>query len=282
MRLNHLFRPRDVVVSSLAGGLGNQLFQYAFGRAIALKHGCRLVLDTRILHIKEGQTAREYALDAFNVQAEIDTLSIGQLNRCVAIKEPASHCSHDAEAATVPGCRLTGYWQTEKYFAHIRPDLLRDLTLLNPVTTYIAELADQIRQSQSVSVHFRRGDYVTDTKIAAIHGLCDPDYHLRAIRCLQSRQEGLHFFLFSDDPAWLRANVPTDIHATIVDADRSSAREDLWLMSLCKHHIIANSSFSWWGAWLGAQDGITFAPRRWFLSPSLTDTDIVPDRWQRI
>lgn len=285
MRLSHLFRPRDVIVSSLAGGLGNQLFQYAFGRAVALQHGCNLALDTRILAIKEGQTPRDYELGEFNVQAHVDSLTKAQLNRCIVVKESSWLDSSNAISAissTVPGCRLTGYWQSEKYFNTIRQQLLADLTLRRPVSPYVESVAAQIRSSKAVSVHYRRGDYVSDPKVAAVHGTCEPDYQVRAIRALEAQLPGLHYFLFSDDPEWLRSNLPAGIQATIVDSDRSSAREDLWLMSLCQHHIIANSSFSWWGAWLSTQDGLTYAPSRWFLDPKLSDRDIIPDRWSRI
>lgn len=285
MRLSHLLRPRHVVVSSLAGGLGNQLFQYAFGRAVALQHHCDLVLDTRILQIKDGQTPRELGLSDFNIQASIDTLSRQQLDRCIAVKESVSNYDAGVMHKTAPGCRLAGYWQTERYFGHIRPTLLTELTLRAPVTPYIQRLADQIASTpQSVSVHFRRGDYVSDPKVAAFHGVCSMDYYNNAIQSLTKQvHNSRHFFLFSDDPDWLATNIPAGVEPyTIVDARQSSAREDLWLMSLCRHHVVANSSFSWWGAWLSRHEGINIAPGRWFQAPSFNDQDIVPASWQRL
>lgn len=282
MRLSHFFRPRDVVVSSLAGGLGNQLFQYAFGRAVATRLKCELVLDTRILQIKEGQTPRDYALAVYQVKATVDTLSRKQLDRCIVAKEKTSNYDAQVLPHSVPGCRLSGYWQTEKYFAHIRPQLLDELTLREQTSHYINGIAEQIKASQSVSIHFRRGDYVTDPNIAAYHGTCDLSYYSAAIQKLQSAEPELRFFMFSDDPQWLESNIPPGISSLIVDARQSSAREDLWLMSLCKHHIIANSSFSWWGAWLGQRQGINITPRKWFSSASFNDIDVVPQTWHRL
>lgn len=285
MRLSHLLRPRHVVVSSLAGGLGNQLFQYAFGRAVALQHHCDLVLDTRILQIKDGQTPRELGLSDFNIQASIDTLSRRQLDRCIAIKESISNHDAGIMQKTAPGCRLAGYWQTEKYFGHIRPTLLTELTLRAPVSPYIQRIADQIASApQSASVHFRRGDYVSDPKVAAFHGVCSVDYYTHAIQSLRKQvHDSPHFFLFSDDPDWLAANIPAEVESyTIVDARQSSAREDLWLMSLCRHHVIANSSFSWWGAWLSKQQGLNFAPAKWFTSAEFNDCDVAPPTWHKV
>lgn len=283
MRLSHLFRPRHAIASSLAGGLGNQLFQYAFGRSIAIAHNCELILDSRILLIKENQTQRDFALSAFNIKATVDTLNKKQLDRCISIKEIKSNYDPTIFKKTGPGCRLTGYWQSEKYFSHIRRQLLEELTLKEPTSSYISKMADHIKmEPNSVSIHFRRGDYVNDAKVAAFHGSCSQDYYQRSIENLKEKLSNPHFFLFSDDPQWMEENAPKNIPSTIIDSNKSSAHEDLWLMSLCKNHIIANSSFSWWGAWLGSQDGLTYAPGRWFLSPSFNDSDIVPTRWSRI
>ncbi|MEJ5897637.1 alpha-1,2-fucosyltransferase [Aquabacterium sp. G14] len=220
----------------------------------------------------------------FEIKAKIGTLSHRELDRCVALKERQSCYDQFIVDRTVPGCRLTGYWQTEKYFAHIRPQLLSELTLCEPVKEYIANLAQAVnRHPNSASVHFRRGDYVTDPQVASFHGVCNITYYQNAIRALKAARIKPHFFLFSDDPDWLAANVPDEIEDfTIVDSRQSSDREDLWLMSLCKHHIVANSSFSWWGAWLSQKQGLQFAPAQWFISPTFIDRDIVPPTWHRI
>jgi hypothetical protein len=273
--------PRRQVVSSLIGGLGNQMFQYAAGRALAHREGARLVLDTSPLRIKGDHTPRTFGLHAFRIQAEVDSVPVETLARMALLDEGAARGRWPRRVRRQ--IRLAGHWQSEDFFQDIRPLLLRDFALAAPPSPYVAGIADRIgAAAMPVSVHFRRGDYVTLPAAARFHGTCPMDYYHAAIARLTSRLARVDLFVFSDDPQWVRANAGLPNEAVVCDCGRSTPPEDIWLMSLCRHHVIANSSFSWWGAWLGTNNGITIAPSRWFLDERAPQASIVPARWERI
>ncbi len=282
MKLKQLFRPRDKVVASLIGGLGNQMFQYAAGRALSKKLSCHLVLDSTPLQLSGEQTTRTFALDAFNINASIDTLSKEQIRRMLLLREKDTCNGWPMKLRR--GLRLEGYWQSELYFKDIRPLLLEEFTLKEPPLPYIAELAKAILQEpDSVSIHFRRGDYISNAKAAQFHGALSDSYYKESIEFLKQQSKSCRYFVFSDEPAWVREKAPIAQPYTLIDSTQSSAAQELWLMSLCKHHIIANSSFSWWGAWLGSQHGLTLAPKNWFKDPQASAQEsIIPSNWVRL
>lgn len=177
---------------------------------------------------------------------------------------------------------LHGYWQCERYFAdcfaQIRNDFIFPVLPLGPPS----DLADRIRECPSaVSVHIRRGDYVSDQQAMAFHGLMGQDYYGQALRLIQNSLGKATLFLFSDDPQWVREHFDCFGHeGVVVDLGLPEVPlHDMHLMALCRHHIIANSSFSWWGAWLGEHGGLTIAPRRWFADPKIDTSDVIPKRW---
>lgn len=273
--------PRKKIVSSLIGGLGNQMFQYAAGRALAARLHGDLVLDTAPLHVKADHTPRAYGLDAFKIRATLDDLNPDEWSKLTVLEE-----------GEVPGewprkikgnVRISGHWQSERFFSSIRPQLLKDFALSEQPNAHVASIAERIRGARnSVSVHFRRGDYVSLPSAAKFHGTCSNSYYHAGIEHLRQMFGELDLYVFSDDPQWVKqeANLPGNI--TLVECENSSPAQDIWLMSLCRHHIIANSSFSWWGAWLGASDGVTIAPQCWFLDPAAAQSHIVPSRWVRL
>lgn len=277
------FRPRDAVAVRLEGGLGNQMFQYAAGWVAARCSGCRLVLDGSGLNDPGLRVKRPYGLDAWRIEGELDALGAFALRACVPLRE--SDAVQPERLRTAPrGCRLLGYWQSERYFAHERKALLQQFQLAKPPAAYVQHLAAAIAAAPaSASVHVRRGDYVHDPVAARVHGgCCGPDYYRRCLDALRMRHPDLTVFAFSDDPAWVASNLDAPAGTVVVDSAQSSAAEDIWLMSLCRHHVVANSSFSWWGAWLSRQEGTTFAPRRWYADPSVPERDVVPANWSRL
>lgn len=175
---------------------------------------------------------------------------------------------------------LVGYWQTEKYFAWNRARLLQDIQLVDPLAAG-TPLLDLIRTTNSVALHLRRGDYVTNSAAAQFHGLCDMAYYQAAVAALKDRLADMHIFVFSDEPDWARENLKFDVPAHFVDANGADKGHiDLELMSQCRHHVIANSSFSWWGAWRSqSPDQLVYAPRRWFRDPGTDTSDVIPSRW---
>ena len=179
-----------------------------------------------------------------------------------------------------PPVRLSGYFQSPRYFADAEAQIRAELAP-PPEAGHAATLAQRIGESTSVSLHVRRTDY-TLSHFASVHGLCAPDYYAAAVAELSQRLGPLEIFVFSDDIAWAQANLDLGQPATFVSDGRVSDLGELWLMSLCRHHVIANSTFSWWGAWLSPNpDKIVIAPRKWFAAENYDTSDLVPEGWLR-
>jgi hypothetical protein len=280
------------------GGLGNQLFQYAAARSLALRLGEELVLDPYWFnHPLSGETARPLELLRYAVQMRVATPAeqrrwrfqrsrwvrrLPFLQSSGVLREtPAAYTSAFERAGR--DTYMIGFWQSERYFKEHRAKLLAELTPLAPPSTRDAALLETMRDGTPVSLHVRRGDYVTSPSAAAFHGVCSIDYYERALDHIRRRVQRPTLYIFSDDPAWTRENLRTDLPCHYVDHNGpENAFQDLRLMSRCTHHVTANSSFSWWGAWLStAKDGIVVAPRAWFAS-GLATANLVPDDWVRL
>ena len=284
------------VIARLHGGLGNQLFQYAVGRAVALRTGSELLLDAR--ELADGTKGR-YHLGHFSIQARLAAENelppaksrplayawwrkFGRSPRFVREQGLA----YNERIETIDAdCYLHGYFQSQRYFADIAQTLWSDLTFKEAISGENARMAERIQMRPSVSMHIRRGDYVINAKAQAAHGSTDLAYFERALEEVRSRSgQDPVIYLFSDEPDWVRENMKLDAEMVGVDInDGSTGHEDLRLMSLCDHNIIANSTFSWWGAWLNpSHDKIVVAPAQWFADPKLSNPDITPPGWLRI
>lgn len=289
-----------MIIVRLTGGLGNQMFQYGAGRRLALHTGAELKLDTSAYATLPD---REYALGAFPIRAElagreeIERLTeptwAARLGGRVLGRRPRPPASHVREPdwsfhpeilELGDGVYLEGYWQSERYFSDVADTIRRELAPPASRAEVDRRLADRIEATEAVSVHVRRGDYLTSKIARETLGPCGRDYYRRAVELISQRLAAPHAFLFSDDPDWVRDNLELPWPRTVVGADEPRAADrDLALMSRCRHHIIANSSFSWWGAWLGEADGsVVVAPRRWFAREDLSSRDLVPGRWERL
>ncbi len=287
------------VIAKLHGGLGNQMFQYAAARALAHRLAAEVCLDVTEV---TGNSMRQYALDAFNIRAEVGTAdemmafhpqSRGQsLPFIRALRRSLlgygaytvyreKHFHYDPTFVTLHGdVYLDGYWQSERYFADIEAELRREFEFRASVSDEYAWLVNRLAQPNSVSVHVRRGDYVSDPAISRLHGAVDFSYYLRAANIIAERCAKPSFFVFSDDSQWVRENFHLQAPFELVAPDMTNPAEDLRLMSLCAHHIISNSTFSWWGAWLANhRNQIVVAPKRWFATDEHDTRDIVPERW---
>jgi hypothetical protein len=291
-----------MVVVRLTGGLGNQMFQYATGRALADRLGAELLLDTRAFEhtlARNAYTRRAYALAPFNLRARLATaadlkdwplwvVEIGMRLRFVRplfggwCFEPGIRYDPDIRTLLAP-VFLVGYWQSERYFVDIAHRIRADFSLREPLAAANDELLELARSPNSVGLHVRRGDFVSLKDAAQLHGLCSVDYYRRAIGLLRSRCPDCRFLVFSDDPEWARAELPLDPSAAFVTGNEQQPEQDLALMSACRHHIIANSSFSWWAGWLGSSpEQIVIAPTPWYASPKLDARDLAVERWQYI
>ena len=179
---------------------------------------------------------------------------------------------------------LFGYWQSEQYFSGIEDLIRTEFAHKKPPTGRIRDIADNIRRCESVSVHVRRGDYISHPIVRQVHGVCTQEYYMEAIKEVVKSVSRPHFFVFSDDPQWVREHLRTDYPVTYVTYNSAGdASEDLRLMSLCRHNIIANSSFSWWGAWLNEnKEKIVITPRFWFLDRDRQNRDLLPAKWKKL
>lgn len=292
-----------MIITKLIGGLGNQMFQYALGRNLAHRLGGELKLD---LSGFRNYKLRQYELSVFNIQGrfasdeDLRALPVteeGILSKISnrLVKKTASpddplpvkekDPGFDPGILTLKGnIHLDGYWQNEKYFSDIEGIIRQEFTFKTPQTGRNKELAELIASTESVSVHVRRGDYVSNPKTHQYHGTCDPDYYLRGVDFLSPQISNIHLFIFSDDPRWCRNNLELAYPVTFVEHNKQeNSYEDLRLMSQCKHHIIANSSFSWWGAWLNTnKNKIVIAPKIWFRSEELNSRYATPQSWVRL
>lgn len=279
------------------GGLGNQLFQYAAARSLALKHGCPVVLDAHWFdHPPPRDTPRALELMRYRVALRLASASEqaqfrwmrGKLSRHLRLHPLHLVCEKGygvhAPALDAPKhSYLLGHWQSEAYFAGIRGELLQEFTPKAPPGAADLALMHHMQRGTPVSVHVRRGDYLSSKTAAQFHGLCSLDYYRTAIGLVAQRVSDPVFFIFSDDPEWTRAHIAPAFPCHYVSHNRPEhAFQDLRLMSMCQHHIIANSSFSWWGAWLApAQSGMVVAPATWFAS-GRPCPDLIPSRWIQI
>jgi hypothetical protein len=293
-----------MVIVKVNAGLGNQMFHYAFGRALALRNRTTLKIDATSL---QASPSRHYALHHFVLNAEFATpeeLSrfkgaykigrhpwidrISQRRRMgSAVRLPERYFHFNPRALHIPSGRdvyAYGAWQSERYFEDQADTIRREFEFRNPPQGLNATLARDIADANSVSMHVRRGDYATDARVNRIHGLVPLDFYRRAAEHIATRVSRPCFYLFSDDPEWTQANLRLSFPVRYVTHnDPDAAIEDIRLMSLCRHHVIANSSFSWWGAWLGRNpDKIVIAPVRWFRHRRHSARDILPSGWIRL
>jgi glycosyl transferase family 11 len=286
-----------MVIAELAGGLGNQMFQYAYGRSIAIRNNIELYLDLRFLQNKnqpKGFTFRDYRLNIFNINARIlnedlfnEADKMSATIRSKLFRKLYPPWSNYIKEKTKSFCQnytrinshvyLRGYWQNPRYFMHIKGHLKNELGFPPLISPSAISLKSQIISGRpSVAVHVRRGDYVTNPASLVA---CSPDYYTRAFSFLESRLLNAQYYIFSDEPQWVKENLDYPENSVVVEHSAATTDyEDMYLMSQCHHHIIANSSFSWWGAWLSDfREQIVIAPKIW--DGRRRSEDIVINSW---
>jgi hypothetical protein len=294
-----------MVIVKIKHGLGNQMFQYAMGRSLARQLGAQLILDTSYYAsqaLYAPPAIRWYQLDNFRISPRIlgprAQYCIGQLRRrwltparVVAQIGGVIRIVVDKERGFDETLRrkgiivyLDGYWQSERYFADLREPLLDELSLREPASPDTGQMLARINEGISVCVHIRHGDYASNAEARNHWPICSLDYYKSAMAYIGERVAGAKFYLFSDDIPWIQSNFPPAENIVIVSGNAANSDlEDFRLMMNCRHFIIANSSFSWWAAWLGKQkDKIVVAPKEWHRSKKLLEKDIVPDHWVRL
>src|SRR3990167_7831143 len=294
-----------MIVVKLMAGLGNQMFQYSTARRLAHHHGVSLRLDvTNYQAMADVDTPRDYELDCYNIHAHVASKEelaqmlpidfqatwphrikrrLGVDTRLRPLGEPSKYF-YPAVLKARDNTWLVGWWQNEKYFEDIRNILLREFRP-KTLSAKTKKTVETLRQTSSISVHVRRGDYVSNPHAKKHHGLVPLDYYERAIALNKSKVPEPKYFVFSDDISWCKRNLQLGDGAVFVDWNGPSRGcEDIWIMQHCQHNIMATSSFSWWGAWLNDNPKKTvIAPKRWLQdSKADAETEIIPDSWIRL
>lgn len=289
-----------MIVVRCRGGLGNQLFQYACGRALAQRRRTRLLLD--LSHYR-GHELRRFELDHFAVRYRRAALKdLGRFRDlggraalasapwrlfgrgpCTVVRE--RDFRYDPEAFAAGGhLSLEGFWQSYRYFEDYAGELRAELSPREPLEGPEAALAARVAGGETVAVHVRGGDYRLDPEANRTLGALAPDYYAAALALVRRRVRDPLFLVFSDDPAWAqRALPPGDRVEHVASRPPGRGWVDLWLMSRCRHQVIANSTFSWWAGWLNPDPGkIVVAPRQWFRDGSRDTSDLLPGDWTAV
>jgi len=300
-----------MIIVKLMGGLGNQMFQYAAAKSIALKNETNLFLDTSFLednYKKDNFTHRDYELSVYQIKDSIidkiklqlflnkvkifENFKFNRFNQIIfnykipvhkIIRENSLTQKIDIFSSISNNTLLEGYWQSEEYFKSHR-DIIKDLFKFNN-SIINNNLQTDIINNNSISVHIRRGDYANNEVINSVHGLCTIEYYTQAFELISSKIINPFFYIFSDDMNWTKKSLNfmnEKYNITYIDQNIINPSEDMNLMSICKHNIIANSSFSWWGAWLNENsEKIVISPSVWTKNNS-SNPNLIPDSWLKI
>jgi glycosyl transferase family 11 len=281
------------VTVRLFGGLGNQLFQYAVGMALAERQSCQLILDSRETDAKGAHW--KYALSHFNIRAtQGDSTNLPPTRRSSIPyslwryfgKNPKftreTHLGFNKDILGMGAdTYLHGYFQSEKYFTEFSDQLRQDLSFKTPPSDENKRWIKTINSCNSVSLHVRRGDYMA---AGGAYAVCDQNYYKRAINHIATNYPDPEIFVFSDDPEWAKQNMDLGYKTRFSDHnDAAHHYEDMRLISHCTHNITANSTFSWWGSWLNPNpEKIVVAPENWFGKQTMSNPDIIPETWIRL
>lgn len=295
-----------MVIVGLKGGIGNQLFQYAAAKQIANYNKTELLID-KVTGFQNDPYNRSFSLSDFCIEsktASIDLIKsykstnkykkylqykiakifpIGSLNFLV---EKYFHYDNRIGNLRIrKNIYIEGYFQTEKYFKNISDQIRAEFQFKNKPDNDSINYLSKIKSTNSISLHVRKYDNTETLDSSSMYGVCSINYYQKAINYIEKRITDPTFFIFSDDIEWAK-NQLIFVNAKveyIVRSGNINDSEDLRLMKNCSHNIIANSSFSWWGAWLNEnQDKIVIAPKRWFANEFFNYKDVVPNSWVKL
>lgn len=284
-----------MIIARLQGGLGNQLFQYAAAKSLA--HRLDKPFKLEIITSLQKDKLRHIALYDLNTTFELATkeavsqfVSFPSLYRHKPAlfskfgrniyREPHFHFDRQFFQCHDP-VFLDGFWQSPLYFKDIETIIRHDFTVKESLIQALKEKGQELENRSSLAVHVRRGDFL-HPKTGAYHGVLDAAWYTKAIRLVMEKIPGVSIYYFSDDIEWVKKNLPAS-GAEYVSSYTKSAIEDFYLMTHCRHNIIANSSFSWWTGWLNANPGkMVVAPKKWFADDRINTTDLIPVEWLRV
>ncbi len=288
-----------MIVSRIYGGMGNQMFQYAYGRMLAHKHRSLYKIYFDDCGFGWAEHSKKLTLTKFNIEAEIATeqdrakficdssnklkRAIHKVGRLVTglhyVGDGARVHDYHYEALNAPDNSYTdGFWQSEIYFETIADQIRKEFSVKEPLSDHAKQIEEQIKKSNSISLHVRRGDYLEQTKI---YWICDVEYYRSALQELKKKVENPTVFAFSNDAQWVKENLKLGVPLVVVE--HTQAHEDMHLMSCCKHNISSNSTFGWWGAWLNSSaDKIVILPKRWLRDETIDTSHYTAKGWLRI
>ncbi len=285
-------------IMKIQGGLGNQMFEYALARAYEIKHNVLIKYDIDSFKI---YTYLTFGLPFFNTKINLATTEesmyfgvfhkrrglLGRIynpffaNPNKYIEEYTFHYLKDYVVFR-PEAYFDGWWQSYKYFEEVEDTIRQELTLKEPLRERYNAIVSKMQSTNSVVIHIRRGDYAHKESTNKHHGLTSREYYDYCIKEIVTKIPDAHFFVFSDEIQWAKENFKLNHPVEYVDIPDTTPHEELVAMSKAKHFIIANSTFSWWAAWLSNhQDKIVYAPKKWFNKGWNTE-DLTPPNWHRI
>ncbi len=290
-----------MIVVKLMGGLGNQLFQYAYGRALATKFKTELILDLDFLLNRDPKNDfifRDFDLDIFkltNYQVFNEQLSKKFNKSSIFNKKPITFSENGFHFQPIelnkknPKIYLEGYWQSFKYFQDVEYEIRKELVFKYPLTFEQQQLKEKIKNATSICINFRRTDFVTIPSAIKTHGVTDLNYYMDALKLLKQKLGNeLELFVFSDDIEWCEKNFKSEFQTHFVKHELYKGERFasyLELMTNCKHFVIPNSTFGWWAAWLSSfEEKIIITPEQWFLDETLQSQtmDLRPKNWLTI
>jgi len=288
---------RDRVILKLNGGLGNQMFQWALARMIEETTDMEVYLDMSYF---QKRYARPFELGIFRLEPKLieDKLTklkleiIWRLRALLKWEEflgitlySEAKFNFDPSITRIkPNTFIEGFFQSELYFKCIEKKLREDFVFAKFPDGVNSRLRNEITSENSVSLHIRRGDYVQKKRYQDVYATCSLDYYKRGVELIAQKHPNPIVFIFSDDIPWVKKNLKLPYECVYVSHNTGeNSYEDMRLMSLCKHNVIANSSFSWWGAWLNTNpEKIVVAPQKWFNDENIIQTDVIPENWMRL
>jgi hypothetical protein len=291
-----------MIITRLKGGLGNQMFQYAAGLALSHKMNTSLKVDGSFLYESDSVnsiTPRNFELSCFGIQDDslyhsefklLRRFLQSRFYRIVQSRMPSMlpwkyvqerQFNFDPTFFQNQGnCMLDGYWQSEKYYLSVETKVRTAFSIKVNISEKSSSLQRYLQEHATASVHIRRGDLLTNPEAAALHGVCSDMYYQSALEKLKSLNSDLKIIVFSDEPDYVLQKMQFLQPDVIVDWNHGRGWEDMFLMRQCSHHIIANSSFSWWGAWLNpSKNKVVIAPAKWFASGNFDTGTLYPENW---
>jgi hypothetical protein len=291
-----------MIIIKIFGGLGNQMFQYAFGKALSLKYNRKLFIDKSYFDEENypydlHSNHYPYKLDLYNIHEDFIPSTISKYQKIISLKRlyklTNPLVNHFAKNLPVYFNKrnftfnnlkktnyafLNGHWQNYDIIVDYKNEI-RKIFELRDITEKAKQTLDDINLSNSISVHFRKGDYLSNPKFKAVYAHCNADYYRNAMVKIRGKVDNPKYFIFSDNMDWVKNNINISDNMYFV-SDAVSDYEQQYLMSQCKNNIIANSSFSWWGAWLNKYDNkIVIAPKKWFANFERDNDVFYPINW---